>query len=237
MPKLYDELAEWWPLFSRPEEYEKEAEVFNNILKAHQPIPKTLLELGCGGGNNALYMKSEFEPTLSDLSAGMLAVSKRLNPECTHVQGDMRTLRLGSTFGAVFVHDAIMYMTSLDELRKVVDTAFAHCNDQGVALFAPDWVRETFAPETDDDAFDGPDRSLRWLEWVHDLGPDGSTYYVDYAILLKSEDGSVRVVHDRHLEAVFPEQAWLDTLRAAGFAPDVIQDPIESNRRLFVGRR
>ena len=35
--------------------------------------------------------------TLVDLSEEMLAVSRELNPECEHLQGDMRTLRLGRT--------------------------------------------------------------------------------------------------------------------------------------------
>ena len=32
-------------------------------------------------------------------------MSRSINPECEHVQGDMRTLRLGREFDAVFVHD------------------------------------------------------------------------------------------------------------------------------------
>jgi len=33
--------------------------------------------------------------TLTDLSPQMLTMSRELNPECAHVQGDIRTLRLG----------------------------------------------------------------------------------------------------------------------------------------------
>lgn len=39
----------------------------------------------------------------------------------------MRTVRLGRTFDAVFVHDAVDYMTSEDDLRHVIETAFVHC--------------------------------------------------------------------------------------------------------------
>jgi hypothetical protein len=45
--------------------------------------------------------------TLVEPSVGMLAVSRALNPDLEHVQGDMRTVRLGRHFDAVFVHDAI----------------------------------------------------------------------------------------------------------------------------------
>lgn len=108
-----------------------------------------MLELGSGGGNNASHMKREFLLTLVDRSPGMLGVSRRLNPECEHVEGDMRSVRLGRTFDAVFVHDAIAYLTTEDDLRALFETAFEHCRRGGVALFVPDCVGETFEPATD----------------------------------------------------------------------------------------
>ncbi|MHC4615594.1 MAG: class I SAM-dependent methyltransferase, partial [Planctomycetota bacterium] len=57
-----------------------------------------VLELGSGGGNNASHLKKWFDMTLVDLSPHMLEVSRALNPECSHQQGDMRTVRLGTLF-------------------------------------------------------------------------------------------------------------------------------------------
>ena len=82
-------------------------------------------------------------------SAGMRAVSLALNPDCEHVAGDMRSVRLGRQFDAVFVHDAVCYMTTESDLQLAIETAFVHCQPGGVALFAPDFVRDTFRPGTD----------------------------------------------------------------------------------------
>ncbi|MGC1190894.1 MAG: class I SAM-dependent methyltransferase, partial [Candidatus Binatus sp.] len=132
--KLYDELAEWWPLFSAPENYAEEAAFFARALAdSGKPAPRTVLELGSGGGNNAFYFKSKFEMTLVDLSPQMLAVSRKLNPECDHREGDMRTMNLGRTFDAVFVHDAIAYMTSAADLSAAIRTAYRHCRVGGIA--------------------------------------------------------------------------------------------------------
>ncbi len=46
----------------------------------------------------------------------MREVTRALNPECKHLPGDKRTVRLGGTFDAVFVHDAVMYMTTEEDL-------------------------------------------------------------------------------------------------------------------------
>ena len=116
--RLYSDLASWWPLISPPEEYAGEAASAASLLRTANPPTRTVLELGSGGGNNAFHLKGEFEMTLVDLSDEMLAVSRQLNPECEHIRGDMRTLRLGRTFDAVFVHDAIDYMITEADLRR-----------------------------------------------------------------------------------------------------------------------
>src|SRR5260370_32621911 len=180
--KLYDELAEWWPLFSAPEDYAEEAAYFARVLtEACKPAPRTVLELGSGGGNNALYLKSQFEMTLVDLSPQMLAVSRTKNPECEHRGGDMRTVNLGRTFDAVFIHDAIMYMTSEADLVAATRNAYRHCRAGGVALFVPDCVRETFVAETKHGGHDSEDgRSLRYLMWTVDPDLTDTTFRTDF---------------------------------------------------------
>src|SRR6202795_1047413 len=139
MGRLYSELAEWWPTFSVPEEYREEAAFFARALtETCDSRPRTVLELGSGGGNNASHLKAHFQMTLVDLSPGMLDLSRTLNPEGEHLRGDMRNMGLGRIFYAVFVHDAVMYMTTEDELRQVIDTAFVHCRPGGAALLMPD---------------------------------------------------------------------------------------------------
>src|SRR4051812_6808317 len=95
MTKLYTDLADWWPLMSAPEDYAEEASYFARVLcEAVDPPPAAVLELGPGGGNNASHLKKHFAMTLVDRSPKMLAVSQQLNPDCEHVEGDMRRVRL-----------------------------------------------------------------------------------------------------------------------------------------------
>src|SRR2546422_366442 len=125
LPKLYGELASWFHLLSAPPDYAEEAEFARKLLvEACSTPPQTVLELGSGGGNNASHLKAHFQMTLVDIAQGMLDLSLTLNPECEHLMGDMRTVRLGRLFDAVFVHDAVMYMTTEEELRRSIETAF-----------------------------------------------------------------------------------------------------------------
>ena len=239
--RFYGELAVWWPLISPPEEYAEEAAYFATVLRSASVPVGDVLELGSGGGNNALHLKADFTMTLVDLSEEMLAVSRRLNPECAHHAGDMRTVRLGRTFDAVFVHDAVDYMVTRDDLRRAVETAFAHCRPGGVAVFAPDDTRERFAESTDHGGSDGPDgRGARYLEWTWDPDPADTWSQVEYVFVLRDTGGPARVVHETHRLGLFGSDDWLDVLAAAGFDPEVIDEETTEDReprQIFVGHR
>lgn len=217
--RLYDELAEWWPLFSPPVHYAEEAaDILPRLVSAAPGRVETLLELGSGGGSLAHHLKQRFRSTLSDPSPGMLAVSRAVNPECEHLEGDMRTLDLGRSFDRVLIHDAIMYMTEPDAVRAALCTAFRHCRPGGAVLVLPDCVKETFAPDTESGGEDAPDgRGLRYVEWSWDPNPDDDTFFSAYGLLLRSADGSVTSEHDVHEEGLFRRAAWLAWFGEVGF--------------------
>jgi SAM-dependent methyltransferase len=239
--RFYGDLAPWWPLISAPEEYAEEAAFAASLLRTAEARTRTVLELGSGGGNNAFHLKAEFELTLVDLSENMLAVSRALNPECEHVQGDMRTLRLGRAFDAVFVHDAIEYMTSEADLREAVRTAYEHCRPGGVAVLVPDDIAENFEPSTDHGGHDAPDgRGVRYLSWSCDPDDSDSRTRTDYAFLLREADGSVQIAHDTHELGLFPRELWIRILEETGFrARSVAEVTSEEHlpREFFVGSR
>jgi SAM-dependent methyltransferase len=233
--RLYDDLAAWWPLLSPPSEYEDEAA---DLLPRLKPVSDsgvaTLLELGAGGGSLASHLKHHFRLTLTDRAPGMVAVSQALNPECEHIVGDMRTLRLGRQFDVVLIHDAIMYATEPVAVRAALQTAALHCRAGGKVAVLPDFVRETFVPGTDHGGHDAEDgRGLRYLEWAWDPDPSDDTYLVDYAFLLRTGDGSVTVAHDRHVEGLFARAQWLGWFAEAGILAHGTVDSF--GREIFVG--
>ena len=233
-PKLYTELAGWWQLVSPTEDYADEAAFFKELFEAQNV--RTVLELGSGGGNVAWFLKKDFTLTLTDISAEMLAESRKQNPELEHVEGDMRTLRLGRTFDGVLIHDAIMYMTSEEDLRAALVTAHEHCGPGGVLVVVPDWVSETFRPHTTQEGTDAGGRGVRYMEWVWDADPNDSEVNNEFILALKEGD-ELRTVVDRQIVGVFARATWLRLLRDVGFEPKVVEDPSTEGERseVFLG--
>jgi SAM-dependent methyltransferase len=220
LPRLYTELANWYHLLTSPDEYGEEADFYWGCFvdAASETAPRTMLELGSGGGNMALHYKHRLESTtLTDLSAEMLALSKTINLDLEHVQGDMRTLRLGRSFDAVFVHDAVMYMTTEADLRQAIETTAVHVRPGGIAVFAPDFVKETFKPHTEHGGHDGNGRALRYLEWSFDPDPNDTTCVSDFTYVFREGVRLPWCETDRHVEGLFSREVWLRLLVEAGF--------------------
>ena len=240
--RLYRDLADWYPLLTPVGEYAEEAAFYRRLFETHcQRSPRTLLDLGSGGGHNAAHLKAALACTLVDLEPAMLALSRRINPECEHIQGDMRSVRLERVFDCVLVHDAVSYMISRTDLARAILTAFEHTAPGGVAIFQPDFVSETFKTGAETGGSDANGRGLRYLEWR--WGPDSKTdmYVTDMAYLLRDVNGAVKAIHDRHIMGLFPRAVWLELISTAGFKPLVV--PFEhssysdTGREVFLGLR
>lgn len=237
-PSLYTELSSWWLLFTPAEEYQEEAAFYTKLFveKSISP-PHTLLELGSGGGNNASFMKKIFQLTLVDLSENMLGVSRDQNPECEHIIGDMRTVRLNRLFDGVFIHDAVAYMKTEADLYQTMETAFLHCRSGGIVLFAPDFIRETFHPSTSHGGIDGDGRGIRYLEWTHDPDENDSTYVAEFAILMHEDEKETEIRHDYHELGLFKRSTWLALLEKAGFQAEIVTATYSGGGEMFIGKK
>jgi SAM-dependent methyltransferase len=185
---MYDDLAVWFPLITPVEDYREESAFIAGLFGRAQIPVLEVLELGSGGGHVASHLSDRFAMTLVDISPQMLAVSQQLNPGCNHIEGDMRDVRLGRQFDAVLIHDAVMYMTSEDDLMAAMATAFAHCRPGGITIIAPDFTLESYEPTASHEGTDDASgRGVRFLEWVWDPDPSDTQVRVDYVYALRDE--------------------------------------------------
>ena len=242
LPRLYTEIPDWWPVLSAPESYEEESRIFRHAFEAMSHVPiETLLELGSGGGHTASWLKAFWRLTLVDVAPGMLEVSRGLNPECEHVHGDMRDVRLERFFDAVLIHDAIAYMTTEGDLKAALATAFVHLKPGGVALFVPDDTEESYHESTKHGGYDVGDRAMRYLEWNHDPDPGDTTTTSTMVYVLKEEGRTIRVLEDEHVLGLFPQETWMRLLAEVGFIPSTLpfrhSELPEDTCEIFVGAK
>ncbi len=221
--KLYDELVELYPLVSRLEDYTDEARRIREAVMAGlgASAPKgakpTLLDIGVGNGHVLSHLTPFFKAEGADLSAGMLKHSEGVNPGVPHHLGDMRDMRVGKTFDAVLIHDAIHYMTTPGELIKAMETAKAHLRKGGVAVFMPCYVKETFVNRDVSHALsksDPPEFTYMARAW--DKDPSDDLYELKF-YLFSRKSGELKVYEDAHTLACYADAVWRKCVKEAGF--------------------
>ena len=224
--RLYHDLSYLWPLFSPPEEYADEAEVYLEVLRSRLgPGRHIILELGVGGGHLLSHLTAEHEAEAEDISEEMLAMSHRLNPTVQHHLGDMRSIRLNTLFDAVLIHDAIDYMLTEADVSAALATARSHLNPGGILLLAPDWFRETYpGKHTMTWHQDHGDITLDVAEHLPDVAPDSTIVESTFVFTLREGD-RVTTEHDPHTTGLFPRDTWLHLILEAGFAIEFLDLP------------
>jgi SAM-dependent methyltransferase len=223
-PRLYSDLAWLWPLWGDPDgEYAEWCRHVVAMIEKHAKREvRTLLNLGCGGGKNAYNLKRHYRVTGLDLANDMLANARKLNPECTFVQGDMREFSLPERFDAILIDDAVAYMTSREDLGRLFRAAYRHLEPNGVMIVSPDKTKETFEQNesriTHAQAKATPEGvDVVFIENNYDPDPEDDTYEALILYLIR-EKGVLRVVEDMHTLGLFGADVWPKLLRDTRFA-------------------
>ncbi|MEM1107947.1 MAG: methyltransferase domain-containing protein [Planctomycetota bacterium] len=251
LPRLYDDLAWLWPHLSPPEHYVAEAALLNNLIAERLGTgPKRILELGAGGGHTLVHLAASgqrggiHECVAVDLSAPMLEHCAALIPGIETVVGDMRDVRLGQTFDAVLIHDAIDYLLTPGDVARTMRTVHEHLVPGGLAFIAPTYVHETFIDgEVADDGTTTDSAELTYFTYVHDPDPADDTFEMILLYLIRNETTrQVETVEDRHTLGLFQHAAWLQMIEDAGFAAEYVEQgehdgEDEAAWALFVGTK
>lgn len=214
---MYNELASLWHLISPPSFYADDALRIIRVVRENVPGPeRNVLILGGGGGSLTVWLKEVFDITIVDKSRAMLDVSRDINPECEHVRGDMRRLRLRSRYDAVVLPDAVSHMSSPRDVRAALRTAHHHCRVGGVAIVMPETFSDTFHPQEQVRRFFRGNCGLYLRRVTMPDEKDPHRYEGDYRIRIRVGD-DVQHCHEVHTYGLYSQDEWVALMKDTGF--------------------
>ena len=101
----------------------------------HQSKPEAL-ELGCGTGNNLLFLKNKLSLTGIDSSAGMLKIARHKLPESVFHRKDFRKFDLKKKFDLILcLYDTINHITLFSDWKRIFGNVHSHLNKNGLFIF------------------------------------------------------------------------------------------------------
>lgn len=107
---------------SKVDEYEKMCEDYNGedlykVLAKHLKKDATLLELGCGPGNDIVNLRKEYAVTGSDLSDEFLQRCRKRFADLPFLKLDAVAINTDQTFDGIFSNKVLHHLT-VNELEK-----------------------------------------------------------------------------------------------------------------------
>lgn len=136
-PELYDAIYHF-------KNYARECEMLRELIGASMPHARTILDVACGTGEHAKFLKDHYAVDGVDLNAEYLRAARLKNPAGGYVQADMTAFDLGRTYDAVTcLFSAIGYVRTVERLNSAVSCLARHVSADGVLIVEP-W----FTPDT-----------------------------------------------------------------------------------------
>jgi len=141
---VFGAYSRYYDLLYKDKDYAGEAAYIHALIERHRPGSVSILDLGCGTGRHDFCLTQlGHELTGVDLSHEMLAVAaqekaafsgSRAAP--TFVQGDVRSVRLGKSFGVVVsLFHVMSYQTQNQDLLQALVTIREHLKPGGLFIF------------------------------------------------------------------------------------------------------
>ncbi|UCD19900.1 MAG: class I SAM-dependent methyltransferase [candidate division WOR-3 bacterium] len=226
--RLYGDLAWLWPFWGTVEEYREESEISVELIRKHALIEvRSLLDITCGGGKNMFYFKRHFDTHGLDISNAMLDNARKLNPECTFYQADMRDFDLRRQFDSIYMNDGIAYITNPADLLRTFRCAYRHLLAGGVMVCYAEFCKEDLVQnKTQTSVSKTGTMEITFIENSYDPDPADNTFEATMVYLIRDR-GKLRIEQDHHVCGTFNVDVWRHSLREAGFR--VIEFPKGAN--------
>lgn len=218
-------------------DYAQEAAHVKQLIAEHKRSDgNSLLDVACGTGGHALYLRDDFAYEGLDLDPEMLALARQRFPDVVFHQGDMVDFALGRQFDVVTcLFSSIANVKTVQRLQHAIATLAGHLLPGGVLLVGSFLSPQEWIPGQPHAMFvDQPDLKLARLN-VSGVAEAGTVAILDFHYLVATPDG-IESFTERHELGLFTEEEYLAAFIQAGL--EVLHDTEWlAGRGMYIGIR
>ncbi len=232
---MFSKTARYYDAIYSFKDYDTEADAIRAIIQREHPAARTILDVGCGTGEHARRLATNFEVDGIDLEPEFITIAQSKVASGAFTVADMRQFALEMQYDAVLcLFSSIGYLLQESEVIQAFTCFATHLARGGVILvepwFTPDaW--HTGQPRLTPPV-DLPELKICRMN-VSDRRGDISLLHFHYLI---GTPAGVDHIEEEHALALYPVDQLLKCFRQAGL--EASHDPIGlSGRGLYIARR
>lgn len=137
LPLEYKKQPEYFDALNIQDDTDLKNSVLENLLRKYEA--STVLDLTCGTGSQVFFLTQHgYKVTGADFSPALLEIArqkaKQNNINVTFIDGDMRTLHVGSFDAVITMFNAIGHLTKVD-FEKTIKNIYQNLKPGGLYVF------------------------------------------------------------------------------------------------------
>ena len=137
---MFLESAELYDAIYHFKNYARECERLRALIADAVPGARTILDVACGTGEHAKFLKQYYAIDGVDLNESYLRAARVKNPAGSYTRADMTDFDLAATYDAVTcLFSAIGYVRTAGRLQRAIACMARHVNPGGVLIVEP-WL-------------------------------------------------------------------------------------------------
>jgi ubiquinone/menaquinone biosynthesis C-methylase UbiE len=141
------ESAELYDAIYGFKDYARECERLRNMINALMPGTRRILDVACGTGEHARFLKEHYVIDGIDINEGYLCAARRKNPSGNYLCADMLEFDLGRTYDVVTcLFSAIGILKTFSRLETAIGCMARHLKPDGVLIIEPWFTPDQWHP-------------------------------------------------------------------------------------------
>jgi ubiquinone/menaquinone biosynthesis C-methylase UbiE len=232
---IYKDLAKYYDLIYSFKDYKAEADRVKALITKYKKIAgKDLLEIACGTGKHAQYLKKNFCILATDVNSGMLGVARKNVKGVTFKQADMVNLHLKKEFDVIVcLFSSIGYAKTYANLKKTIEGFAKHLKKGGVVIIEPWFTKDVYMLNTPHmTTYDDKDIKIARLNVSK---AKGIVSIMDMNYLIAERGKNVKHFVDRHELGMFDIEKMKEMMEKSGLKTKFVTSGRENGRGLLVG--
>ena len=139
-PQLYDAIYSF-------KNYARETVRLRHTIERFVPAASTILDVACGTGEHARFLKDYYAVDGIDINAEYLGAARLKNRSGTYLQADMLDFDLGRTYDVVTcLFSAIGIVRSFERLERAIACMVRHVRPGGALIIEPWFTPDNWCP-------------------------------------------------------------------------------------------
>jgi SAM-dependent methyltransferase len=144
---MFIESAELYDAIYSFKNYARESDSLRTVINKLVPGADTLLDVACGTGEHARFLKEHYSVDGIDINEDYLRVARLKNPAGSYVRADMIEFNLNRTYDVVTcLFSAIGIVRTFERLERAIVSMAHHVRPGGALIVEPWFTPDKWRP-------------------------------------------------------------------------------------------